>query len=49
MKPYVNNCTECNDTGYTKLNEYCNCDAGIFAESRDELNMQIEYGELDIY
>lgn len=40
-------CTTCNDGGYLDFDVYCDCNAGVFYETRDELQLQIEYGLLD--
>ena len=40
-------CKLCVDTGIIN-NDYCSCDRGVFYETRNELWLQIEVGELDI-
>lgn len=41
-------CHVCSDTGYLNEYTYCSCPAGEWYETRDELNEQVLYGELDI-
>lgn len=40
-------CSVCCDGGYLDCNIYCDCAAGAFYESRDELSLQILLNELD--
>ena len=42
-------CKLCNDSGYLDVSPvtYCDCNAGIFYETKDELHIQFEAGELD--
>ena len=43
-------CNICNNFGYLGSNciEYCDCNAGLFYEQRDELSLQIALGFLDV-
>lgn len=43
-------CTTCDNSGYLDINPvvYCDCEAGVFYEEKDELNGQIKSGDLDI-
>lgn len=41
-------CNVCNNTGYIDSINYCICNVGVFNEQQNEIEEQIEAGELDM-